>query len=42
MRWPIARKLIAGSDDEGEDHVEEPSLFPSALIRRSSVAAPSE
>lgn len=46
VRWPIASmarsaalKLTAGLD--GEDIVEEPSLFLSTLIRRASVAAPS-
>ncbi|WP_404366865.1 LacI family DNA-binding transcriptional regulator [Sphingomonas sp. MMS24-J45] len=46
VRWPIASmarsaalKLTAGLD--GEDIVEEPSLFLSTLIRRGSVAAPS-
>lgn len=45
VRWPIvpmaraaALKLIAGM--QGEDEVEEPSLFPSTLIRRASVASP--
>jgi LacI family transcriptional regulator len=46
VRWPIASmarsaalKLTAGLD--GEQIVEEPSLFLSTLIRRGSVAAPS-
>lgn len=46
VRWPIASmarsaalKLTAGLD--GEEIVEEPSLFLSTLIRRASVAAPS-
>jgi LacI family transcriptional regulator len=46
VRWPIASmarsaalKLTAGLD--GRDVVEEPSLFLSTLIRRSSVSAPS-
>lgn len=46
VRWPIASmarsaalKLIAG-EQEGEADVEEPSLFLSTLIRRSSVASP--
>jgi LacI family transcriptional regulator len=46
VRWPIASmarsaalKLTAGLD--GEDIVEEPSLFLSTLIRRASVTAPS-
>lgn len=45
VRWPIASmarsaalKLTAGLD--GEEIVEEPSLFLSTLIRRASVAAP--
>ena len=45
VRWPIASmarsaalKLTAGLD--GEDIVEEPSLFLSTLIRRASVAPP--
>jgi LacI family transcriptional regulator len=45
VRWPIvpmaraaALKLIAGID--GGPVVEEPSLFPSTLIRRASVGAP--
>jgi len=44
VRWPIASmarsaalKLIA---EEGDDMVREPSLFPSTLVRRASVAAP--
>lgn len=46
VRWPIASmarsaalKLTAGLD--GENTVEEPSIFLSTLIRRASVAAPS-
>ena len=46
VRWPIASmarsaalKLTAGLD--GEDIVEEPSLFLSTLIRRASVSPPS-
>ena len=48
VRWPIASmarsatlKLIAGIDD-GSDAVEEPSLFLSTLIRRSSVSPPGD
>ena len=47
VRWPIASmarsaalKLTAGLD--GEEIVEEPSLFLSTLIRRGSVAPPSQ
>ncbi|MEG3147985.1 LacI family DNA-binding transcriptional regulator [Sphingomonas sp. RT2P30] len=48
VRWPIASmarsaalKLLSGIDgDEGEDKVEEPSVFLSTLIRRGSVAPP--
>jgi LacI family transcriptional regulator len=48
VRWPIASmarsaalKLIAGEEEGGEaETVEEPSLFLSTLIRRSSVAPP--
>lgn len=43
VRWPIASmarsaalKLIA---EEGDNEVREPSMFPSTLIRRASVAA---
>jgi LacI family transcriptional regulator len=46
VRWPsvsmgrsAALKLIAGSED-GEEEVEEPSMFLSTLIKRGSVAGP--
>ena len=50
VRWPIASmarsaalKLITGYADNDEDGlVEEPSLFLSTLIRRASVAPPSD
>ncbi len=47
VRWPIvpmaraaAAKLLSGLLEEDDDGAEEPSLFLSTLIRRSSVAAP--
>ena len=48
VRWPIASmarsaalKLIAGAGDQSEFEVKEPSMFLSTLIRRASVAPPS-
>jgi LacI family transcriptional regulator len=47
VRWPIipmgraaAAKLLAGAVEGDDEEAEEPSMFLSTLIRRSSVAAP--
>jgi LacI family transcriptional regulator len=47
VRWPVVTmarsatlKLLAGNIEDGEGGVQEPSMFLSTLIRRSSVAPP--